>query len=523
MLAPDTRRRLVPLLFVVLPLIAWFLMAQDLVYRSTGGREIVQVAKLAPLTLETPRLLGALAAGFLLALVASVALMRVGESAFEGARFKRWLRGSKIVSMKALRAQCEEPGQSQIEVAGLPMPSGVETLHLMINGATGSGKSALLRPLVFSALRRGDRIVAVDPNGDLLSKFLRPGDKVLNPYDARTQGWSFFNEIREDYDWKRFALSMVPRGETAEAEEWNDFGRLLLRETARKLATMGSPSIQELFKWCTIADPKDLRKFLEGTVAESLFAGSSEASKALSSARFVLSNKLSEHVHMPAGRFSLRDWLDDPAGGNLFVTWREDMKDAMKPLLSAWVDVLCTSILSLPESRTRRVWLLIDELASLEKLPSLLDALTKGRKHGLRIVAGLQSTSQLADIYGEKSAQTIRASFRSLVVLGGAKTDPQTADDMSKSLGEHEVERDDYSMGLSARGTSPSLRVQRTVERIVTPSQIAALPELTGYVAFAGNLPIAKIKQPFYEYKSSVKAFERMPGGEDWKQLIANS
>ncbi len=96
---------------------------------------------------------------------------------------------------------------------------------------------------------------------------------------------------------------------------------------------------------------------------------------------------------MPDGGFSIRDWLEDPNGGNLFITWREDMKDAMKPLLSAWVDVLCTSMLSLPESRERRLWLLIDELASLEKLPSLLDALTKGRKHGLRIVAGLQSSS----------------------------------------------------------------------------------------------------------------------------------
>jgi len=521
MLAPDTRRRLVPFLLFVLPLLAWLLVAQDITYRTTGSRRLIDIARLVPDTLAIPSLWGSAAAGLVLAFLASFWIMKGSRSTFEGAAFKRWLRGSRIASVRELATKCTEPNQSQIEVAGLPMPTAVETLHLMINGATGSGKSALLRPLVFSALRRGDRVFVVDPNGDLLSKFARPGDKILNPYDARTQGWSFFNEIREDYDWKRFALSLVPRGETAEAEEWNDFGRLLLREVARKLATMGNPSVLELFRWCTIADPDDLRVFLQGTVAESLFAGSSEASKALSSARFVLSNKLSEHIHMPGGRFSIRDWLEDPEGGNLFITWREDMKDAMKPLLSAWVDVLCTSILSLPESRERRLWLLIDELASLEKLPSLLDALTKGRKHGLRIVAGLQSTSQLADIYGEKAAQTIRASFRSLVVLGGAKTDPQTADDMSKSLGEHEVERDDYSLGLSARGTNPNLRIQRTIERVVTPSQIAALPELTGYVAFAGDLPIAKIKQPFYHYKNTTPAFEAMPSTTNWRELIA--
>ncbi len=35
---------------------------------------------------------------------------------------------------------------------------------------------------------------------------------------------------------------------------------------------------------------------------------------------------------MPDGGFSIRDWLEDPSGGNLFITLREDMKDAMKPI-----------------------------------------------------------------------------------------------------------------------------------------------------------------------------------------------
>src|SRR5690606_8953283 len=91
---------------------------------------------------------------------------------------------------------------------------------------------------------------------------------------------------------------------------------------------------------------------------------------------------------------------------------------------------------------SRRIWMVIDELASLENLASLEDAATKGRKAGLRLVAGLQSTAQLDKIYGFEKAQTLRSCFRSLVVLGGAKTDPKTCEDMSLSLGEHEVERE---------------------------------------------------------------------------------
>src|SRR3546814_7470337 len=121
------------------------------------------------------------------------------------------------------------------------------------------------------------------------------------------------------------------------------------------------------------------------------------------------------------------------------------MMTSMKPLVSSWAYGVITSILSMPESTNRRWWLFIDELASLEALPSLEAGLTKGPKNGLRIVAGLQSTSQLEYIYGRTMAQTIRASFRNLVVLGGPTTDPQTAEDMSKSLGEQDVEGQEYS------------------------------------------------------------------------------
>jgi len=129
----------------------------------------------------------------------------------------------------------------------------------------------------------------------------------------------------------------------------------------------------------------------------------------------------------------------------------------------------------------------------MEKLASLEDFLTKGRKNGGRAVAGLQSISQMDDIFGEKMSQTLRASFRSLIVLGGSKTDPETAEEMSKALGEHEVARPEYTDSRnpgSSRNTSE--RMVRSTERVVTAAQIQTLPDLTGWVAFAGNRPISK-------------------------------
>lgn len=125
----------------------------------------------------------------------------------------------------------------------------------------------------------------------------------------------------------------------------------------------------------------------------------------------------------------------------------------------------------------------------------------------LRIVAGLQSTSQLEHIYGRIMATTIRASFRNLVVLGGSRTDPQTARDMSESLGKHEVERPKFSVSRSVDHRNTSDNMDRTIEDVVTAAQIQALPGLEGYMALAGGLPVARVQIPYRGFPYKKTAF----------------
>ncbi|CAZ15896.1 type IV secretion system DNA-binding domain-containing protein [Xanthomonas albilineans] len=498
------RNRLIAALWLFGPILGW-LYAFKFTEKLTGDHRIKQFVAIAGQTTHKPFLLAGIVGGFVGAAILTWAILAFFSSPFEGHYFKRWLRGTKIVGVDNLKSVVREKKARQVEIGGIPVPTKAETLHILFGGSTGTGKSVAMRSLAYSLRMRGDRMVVCDPNGDLLTKFYRPGDKILNPYDKRSEGWSFYNEIRADYDYKRYALSIVPRGKSNEEEQWCSFGRLLLAEAARKLAMTGNYNVRDLFHWTTIAEPKELKNFLEGTAAESLFVG---AEKALASARFVLSDKLPEHLEMPQGDFSIRRFLEDDQNGSLFITWREDMAVALRPLISAWVDVVCTSVLSMPESNSRRLWLILDELASLEKLASLQDALTKGRKHGLRVAAGLQTVSQLDDLYGQKQSQTLRGSLRSLVVLGGAKTDPETAEVMSRSLGEHEVIRDDKSVQVGLRNSSRNTREKHEKERVVLPEQITSLPDLHAYMAFAGNYPIAKTVLEVQNFKEQVPAFD---------------
>lgn len=501
---PKLKNKINLLLLITIPIVSWlFAVRATISYKELTLASVFTLIEQTP---QKPALLISSLLGFLIAFIFVLVINKLTQTEFKGAYFSKVLRGTKIVSASKLKKLINEPNKEQVIVAGLPMPTEIENLHILTVGSTGSGKSVLLRQLVFTAMLRGDRMIITDPNGDMLSKFWQERDVILNPYDDRSKGWSFFNEIRDDYDFQRYALSIVPRGKTAEAEEWAGYARLLLRETARKLYSFGNPSVYDLFKWTTIVSPEELKEFLTGTDAESLFVG---AQKALASARFILADKLPEHKNMPTGNFSLRKWLEDNNGGNLYITWREDDAVSLRPLISAWVDVLCTSILSLPEDKNRHMWLVLDELASLEKLPSLIDALTKGRKAGLRLVAGLQSTAQLDDIYGREEAQVLRACFRSLVVLGGAKTDSKTCLEMSKSLGEHEVEREKHSESSGSKESSSNKSTENVKESVVMPEEIASLDDLTGYVAFAGNRPIAKVKLELLEFVNITSNFKK--------------
>lgn len=488
---PKDKQRAAGLVLLLLPFAGWLIALKGIVKPDETDQRAVFSAILS--TPHSVPLIGGLLAGLAVGILFIVAHKFANRSVFRGAEFHKHLRGTRLVTGDELARQCRDRKQRQVTIADIPAPLNVEPRHMLVNGSTGTGKSVLLTGLAFSAMLRQDRLIVCDPNGDLFSKFGRVGDRLLNPFDARTERWSLFNEIRNSYDYERYAESLI-QSQSQDEEEWCGYARLLWREAARRVVVNGVDPGQTLmgrtFELCTMAPVDELAAHVAGTYAQSMFVDG--ADKALGSARFILSKNIGPHLKMPDGKFSIRDWLEDETAGNLFITWREDQAPALRPLISAWVDVLCTSILSLPENPKRKIWMLLDELGSLNKLPSLEAAATKGRKVGLRLVAGLQSVSQLTGIYGPHGSQTLRACFSSLIVLGGGSADEETAEVMSKAIGEHEVERRAYSANSGDRGGGESTQYKHDRERVVLPSELINLPPLEGFVKFAGNYPVAR-------------------------------
>jgi len=443
-------------------------------------------------TLDVP----ALWIGPLCGVAAGVALfafmVRRYANHFGGAVFVARLRGPRMVSQHVLASKTRRKSP-QLRFAGVPVPHAVESTQFFVGGSTGTGKSVCIAEYIDSAIGRGDRIVCIDPDGASMRYFLSPGDRLLNPFDKRSQGWSIFNEIRTSFDCEQFAISLIPRSPSTEQETWNSMGRTIVSETLTVLLRQGQGTTERLVHWLTAAGNDDLKALLAGTPAVGCFHGATDT---LASIRTVLTRYITPHKYLPSGDFSFRDWLDH-GEGSLWITWREDMLQALKPLISCWVDVTCASVLSMPEDPARRLHLVCDELDSLEKLNYIVDAATKGRKKGLRIVPGVQSLAQLNNVYGRDDALTLRNCFRSSFLCGIGELDTYTAEEFSRGLGEHTVLRRVSSFARGGAGGKGTVSHRQDTERMVSPAEFHLLPNLTGYLKLAGDYPLARVTMQY--------------------------
>ncbi|HCF9651464.1 TPA: type IV secretion system DNA-binding domain-containing protein, partial [Pseudomonas aeruginosa] len=376
-----------------------------------------------------PPVLGATIATSVVAAGLCYYLYEYCDDGFRGERFQQWLRGSRIRNwhfverkVNARNAKTNRERRKKglenakpIMVGKLPMPLHLEDRNTMICASIGAGKSVTMEGMIASALRRNDRMAVVDPNGTFYSKFSFKGDYILNPFDARSAGWTIFNEIRGVHDFNRMAKSIIPPQVDPSDEQWCAYARDVLSDTMRKLMETNNANQDTLVNLLVREDGDTIRAFLANTDSEGYFRDNAE--KAIASIQFMMNKYIRPLRYMGKGDFSIYRWVNDPDAGNLFITWREDMRDTMRPLVATWIDTICATILSSEPMTGKRLWLFLDELQSLGKLESFVPAATKGRKHGLRMVGSLQDWSQLNASYGRDDADTLLSCFRNYVIL----------------------------------------------------------------------------------------------------------
>ena len=132
----------------------------------------------------------------------------------------------------------------------------------------------------------------------------------------------------------------------------------------------------------------------------------------------------------------------------VFLTFNPGYREKILPLHSVWLDLFILRMMSNCEDPDAKpVWFVIDELASLNKLPQLHTAVTECRKYDNPVVLGFQGRSQMEKRYG-KDAEAMLSQPATKVFF--KTSEPRAAKWISDAIGEIEVERlkESRSIGL---------------------------------------------------------------------------
>jgi hypothetical protein len=150
---------------------------------------------------------------------------------------------------------------------------------------------------------------------------------------------------------------------------------------------------------------------------------------------------------------------------------------------------------------TDRCDLILDELASLQRLPQLHTAVTENRKSNNPVVLGFQGRSQLETRYGH-DAEAMLSQPATKVFL--RTSEPHAATWISDTIGDVEIERMRESRSKGKYGQR-SFGLERQVEPLVMPSEISGLPSLRGYLKLE-NL-VGRLHFPFVDVPARHPAF----------------
>ncbi len=422
---------------------------------------------------------------------------------------EEFVRGGKLVDPKELAKVIKRTSKTGgMTVANIPIPKDSEPAHFLIVGAPGTGKSVTYKEMGQVIRKRGERAIFYDPSGEMVENFYREGyDVILSPFDARGRAWDIWTECKEDYEFDQLATSFIP-DQKSNDPFWATAARIVFAAMARKLADHPKRSNKLLVDKILNADMEEIIDFLKGTEGASILSEGAE--KMASSVRAVMATYIRplKYLQDSGPTFSIKDWVRNDDGDQwVFITRKDDQKDVVKPLITAWLDTASSAILSMEPCRDRRIWLLIDELPSLNRLPTITDTLAQSRKFGGCGVLGVQSYPQLVSIYGRDEADTLAGMCSTWAVF--RFNEERSAKWASLGLGSIEQleTNEGISYGVNDIRDGVSLNRQRHLRPIVLPTEIQFLPDLVGYLKLGRSFPVAQFKLKRKELKKIAEGY----------------
>ena len=394
----------------------------------------------------------------------------------------------------------------------LPIPARSEFQGFFFHGSTGSGKTQAMMRLLDEIRRLGEPAIIYDKECTIKPYFFNEAtDLELNPVSALCANWDLWSECDNPMEFGSLATYLIPKAVQGSDPFWVDSARTILTSMAWKIRTRDDKSAIFLLQLLLTTTLDQMRDILKGTESENLV--SKEIEKTAISIKSVLATytkalRFLEGLNTSGKpKFSIKEWVktatesDDTKKGWLFITSRSKYHKEIKPLISLWLGLAMQAIQSLKPNSTQRIWLVMDELASLHRLEMLSDTLADIRKFGGCVAVGIQSISQLEFLYGNHEAHAITDLLNTSLYFRSPKS--RVAKWVSEDLGEQVIEevRESQSYGPNSIRDGNTIATQRVVRKTVDSGTIMTMEDLECFVRLIGSHPIARMKTEYIDRK----------------------
>lgn len=290
-----------------------------------------------------------------------------------------------------------------------------ETRHFFMIGSVGGGKTQILLPLIRAAIERGgDKVILYDNKGDFTTSMDVPFI-LLAPWDARSAAWDIAKDCTNAQDARELAARLIPEGNDP---MWHQAGRQVLTAIVLKLQS----EKPQTWTWRDLHDlaclsQDDLLQIVQDHQPEARHLLEAEGKTTqgvlinFSASMSIVSDLAAAWGDAPPNkRFAFSTWLHakNPKVKVIILQGSGRYEELTRGYVQSVISLLAGRINSaeIGESKSRRIWMILDEFPQLGKLEKFASILEVGRSKGVCVVLGAQDMAQIQDIYGQYAGKT---------------------------------------------------------------------------------------------------------------------
>ena len=206
--------------------------------------------------------------------------------------------------------------------------------------------------------------------------------------------------------------------------------------------------------------------------------------------------------------FDVRD-IKRTGSLSLFMILPTAKLTAYAPLMRLWITVLVDAVVEVPGRPEKRILFLLDEMAQLGRMEPLKQAASLMRGYGMTLWMVFQDLGQLKSIYPNDEWKTFVSN--STVQQYFSIADPETAEHVSKMLGDQMLAVTNTGTSTHDKGDTSSTSVQKQTRPLMRPDEILRMPRTQQIIFVQGCAPLKTTKLCYYADQEFAGLFDVSP------------